>query len=169
MRLAGGTGRLIRASVGVMAAAGIAVPLTGCSVPLPSSVACGDAPPATLSAIQARLSVAGSLRNGRTVDTSGAMRIVSAELHRRGDQLHDKGDILSWAEVASGRFVAVDVKARQDSTWPAASFDVRHAGVITSRGCVEALRGTIPCSTNSNGLIGGGVANTNSNCNGGGL
>ena len=95
------------------------------------------------------------------------MRIVSAELHKRGDQLHDKGDILSWAELAPGRFLAVDVRARQDSTWPAARFDVRHAGVITSRGCVEALRGTIPCNTNSNGLLGGGVTDVNSNCKGG--
>ena len=155
------------------ALAAFALPLAACSVPLPSSVACGDAPPATLSAIQARLVVAGTLRNGRTVETSptpsaGAPRIVSAELHRRGDKVHDKGDILSWAETTPGRFEAVDYNARHDSAWPAARFDVRHPGVITSRGCVETLRGTIPCNSNGNGLVGGGaLSGVNSNCKGG--
>jgi hypothetical protein len=167
-----GGGRLTRALL-VAALAASVLPLAACSVPLPSSVACGDAPPAILSALQARLVVAGTLRNGRTVDTSPtpsslSPRIVSAELHRRGDKVHDKGDILSWAEIAPGRFVAVDYNARHDSTWPAARFDVRRPGVITSRGCVESIRGTIPCNSNGNGLMGGGaLSSVNSKCKGG--
>jgi hypothetical protein len=132
--------------------------LSACSVPLPSSTACDQATEATLQAVQSKLNVNATLRNGRSVGpTSNGWTLVSAELHKNGDKTNSRGDILTWAlpkgaSTTGADFFAVDSKARSDSTWPRASFSVTAPGAIKSRGCVEAVRGTVPCPAEGSGL-----------------
>jgi hypothetical protein len=143
--------------------------LSACSVPLPPSSACGVAENSTLQALQAKLTVKGTLRNGRTVGpTSTGWTLVSAELHLKGDKKSVRGNILTWAlpkgaPATSTAFLAVDSKARSDSTWPTAPFAVTADGVITSRGCVDEVVGTVPCG-NQTGLAPAGLATHNTNC-----
>ena len=69
---------------------------------------------------------------------------VSAELHLGSDAPHDKGDIATWATdnvKSDDGFVSVDVHAREDSTWPHASFTVTKDGAIESRACASLNRG----------------------------
>jgi hypothetical protein len=143
--------------------------LSACSVPLPPSSACGVANNATLHALQAKLTVDGTLRNGRTVGpTSIGWTWVSAELHLKGGRKSVRGNILTWglpkgAPMTGGAFLAVDAKARSDSTWPKAPFAVTAAGVITSRGCVDEVVGTVPCA-NQSGLAPAGLNTHSGSC-----
>jgi hypothetical protein len=148
---------------------GLGSGLSACSVPLPPSSACGVASNSTLQALQAKLTVDGMLRNGRTVGpTSAGWTLVSAELHLKGDKKSVRGNILTWA-LAKGApatgtdFLAVDSRARSDSTWPKAPFAVTAAGVITSRGCVDEVVGTVPCA-NQSGLAPTGLNTHSNNC-----
>jgi hypothetical protein len=127
-------------------------------VPAPSSGACGQATDATLLVLQSKLTVNATLRNGKTIGpTAAGWTLVSAELHRNGDKTDARGDILTWAlpvgaSDTGSAFLAVDSKARSDSTWPRAPIAVTAAGAITSRGCVESVRGTVPCLNEGSGL-----------------
>jgi hypothetical protein len=141
---------IARGVVLVMALTGLGVTTSSCSVSL-YSAACNTAPKPLLTTIDSRLRVSGTLRNGYTIAAPSGWVLVSAELHLKGTKVNAAGDILTFA-TRSGKPIirAVDAKARQLSTWPKASFGVYMSGVITSRGCVERVRGTVPCINNGN-------------------
>lgn len=145
---------------------GGSVALGACSVPLPSASACGYPSEKMISAVESRLTASGTLRNGRTVGpTKAGWTMVSAELHQKGDKTSVRGDILTFALPTgatdnSTDFFAVDTKARSDSTWPKAPFSVTAPGVITSRGCVLSVLGTVPC-TSQGGALPGAPIKTN--------
>jgi hypothetical protein len=91
----------------------------------------------------------GRLRNAHQFSKgTGGITFITAELHdpdkgKAREQRHDKGDLLTWAtrDVKSGRFESVDEHARNESAWPAASFDVRKQGAYESRACTDISRG----------------------------
>lgn len=102
------------------------------------AIGCTGAADATLRTIGEKLTVDGALRNGKAVKApTGGDIYVSAELHLRSDQRHDKGDILTWVttDLEGSDFSSVDVHAREDSSWPHADVDVRAAGARESRSC----------------------------------
>jgi hypothetical protein len=107
-----------------------------------SSVRCEGAPASVISAIEAELRVDGTLRNGKQATGRGTT-FVSVELHRADEDRHDSGDILTFASADPdlGEFLAVDVNARDDTTWPHAPVDVRAEGARESRGCVRPSLG----------------------------
>jgi len=113
--------------------------LGGCGNPTASVSRCLGTPDATVAAIQDRLTIPGSLRNGKMVKPlrPNGFTIVSAELHPTGADKQAKGDILTWASrnLTAGRFESVDANARNDSGWPHANFGVSADGVIESRAC----------------------------------
>ena len=126
----------------IAAAAVTAIALAGCSqMGNPAydlnATGCTGVGDATLAAIQQRVHADGTLRNGKQV-TRADRRFISAELHLRSDRRHDKGDILTWATSGARDFDfrAVDVKARENSSWPVADVDIRAAGGRESRACV---------------------------------
>jgi hypothetical protein len=105
-------------------------------------VGCQPAPDATVAAA-AKLTVPGMLRNGRIVKGGDGQNFLSAELHRPGEGRHAKGDLLTF-EVASGDangFLAMDVNARDDSSWRHSSLDMGVDGARESRACVDVARG----------------------------
>ena len=121
--------------------------LGGCGNPTQPVADCVSARDEELRAIEGRLSAEGELRNGKMVEGEGAQpTFISAELHLRTDEPHDEGDIATWAisDAGSDGFVAVDVVARDESSWPAAPFDVTEDGAIESRACTNLSRGKTP-------------------------
>jgi hypothetical protein len=140
VRRKGGKGRV--AAVGSLAVALASLTFAaGCGNPKQSVQHCVGAPEEALIAIKEKIKPAAKvkLRNGKMVHLTGNdYTFVSAELHPQSDAPHDKGDIATWAtkDVAGGEgFVSVDVHAREDSTWPHASFNVTADGAIESRAC----------------------------------
>ena len=124
-----------------------------------STLKCQGVSDDLLVAASSKLTVPGRLRNGKAVDGDSKVQFLSAELHRQGDDPHDKGDLLTFA-VPKGdesALVAVDANAREDSSWPHASFDVRAKGARESRACADLLRGKtkaqIECEQKSGGPI----------------
>jgi hypothetical protein len=108
-------------------------------------VGCQGTTDSAVHVLQQRVTADGQLRNAHQV-TTGDRTFVSAELHRRSEDPHSKGDILTWVtnDIASGRFLSVDVNARDDSAWPHATLDVTAPGARESRGCVVPTRGKTP-------------------------
>jgi hypothetical protein len=113
---------------------------------------------------------AGKLRNVKQV-TSDGVTFISAELHAPSDKKHDKGDILTWASTTAKdptSFKSVDVHAKEKSSWPKATFDVRKNGAYASRACTNISRGKtkaqIACEQQSSGANGGPSFNVNKNC-----
>lgn len=111
-----------------------------------SNAGCQDAPDIVIKVIEAKLTVAGNLRNGKEIKGSGdseGYTFVSAELHRNGDKRHRKGDILTLTSKNpdQGDFLAVDTNARDQSSWQSGGFDVRVNGARESRGCTALYQG----------------------------
>lgn len=102
-----------------------------------SASGCTGATDDTLVAIQDRIHADGVLRNGKQL-TRDDRRFVSAELLLRTDDRHHEGDILTWVTTGAGGsdFRSVDVRARDNSSWPVADLDVRAEGAGESRACV---------------------------------
>ena len=90
-----------------------------------------------LRVLDERLDVSGAFRHGGQIEMSDGT-FVSAELHRSGDDKDVRGDIFTFRtdSLDSGDFQAVDVHAREDTSWPPASIDVRSPGARESRACV---------------------------------
>lgn len=144
MRREGGTRRHAVVAAGAIAI-GALWTLAGCGQPTQSVQRCVGAPDSAVLAIQERLTADGKLRNGKMVHPGGSpYRFISAEIHLRSNDKHDKGDIATWAtrdlDDPEG-FLSVDVKAREESKWPAASFMVTEDGAIESRACTNLNRG----------------------------
>lgn len=137
-RLRGAARRAVRVAVLGVVIVGPACAAT--SPPRVDELACTIAPDELLRRVETKLDAFGTLRNGRTVQATNTT-IVSAEFHLYEDPVTDRGDILSWATRDGHTFHAVDVRAREESSWPAAGFDVLAPGVISSRGCVDNARG----------------------------
>ena len=118
-----------------------------CGNPTQSVQNCVGTSDSVLSAIQQGMKPGAdaTLRNGRSVQVPGSdTTFVSAELHLGSDARHDKGDIATWATndiKSKDGFMSVDVHAREDSTWPHASFTVTKDGAIESRACAALNRG----------------------------
>jgi len=131
----GGWRHVAAVTAGIVAFAGVA----GCGNPTQAIRHCIGASDQTVLAIQQKLTGAQKLRNAKMVHLEGSDYVfVSAELHPFSDQPHDKGDIATWATTdvkTPEDFLSVDVHAREESTWPRASFDVTRDGVIESRAC----------------------------------
>jgi hypothetical protein len=107
------------------------------------ALGCVPASDATLATLSSKLTVPGTLRNGMVLRGDDGYDMVSAELHRPDDDRHTTGDLLTFASrrSASPEFVAVDVNAREESSWPGAPFDVRAEGARQSRACANVSRG----------------------------
>jgi hypothetical protein len=134
----GGTRRIAAFGVAAVALASFGV-LSACGNPTQSVRHCVGAPEEAVLAIQQKLTAPGKLRNGKMVHLKGSdYSYLSAEIHLDENDRHDKGDIATWAtkdvKSADG-FLSVDVHAREESTWPPASFTVTEDGVIESRAC----------------------------------
>ena len=113
--------------------------VAGCGNPQQSVRHCQGAPEESIVAIQQKVTAQGKLRNGKMVHLKSGPYFVSAEIHLDSDASHDKGDIATWATddiKSTDEFQSVDVHAREESTWPHASFDVTADGAIESRACV---------------------------------
>lgn len=130
-----------------LAAAALGVVLASvagaCASPRPSESSCFPAPPAVLDVLEAGLTENGTLRNGALRETQRGFTFVSAELHLDEHDDRVRGDILTWVTgaVESEEFFAVDIYARESSTWPGAPLDVREDGAVESRGCVSYKAG----------------------------
>jgi hypothetical protein len=138
VRRTGGTGRV--AVVITTAAAVFAMSLlAACGNPTTSVNRCQGASEEIMSAIQAKLTAKGKLRNAKLVrPKTSPYTFVSAEIHLDEDAPHDDGDIATWAtkDIKSLEgFVSVDVHAREESKWPRAPFKVTKDGAIESRAC----------------------------------
>ena len=139
--------RIVAAAV---CAAGLVMPvaLSGCGNPTQSTSNCAGVSDGAVRAIQQRITGAETLRNVRMVHLrNGEYAFVSGELHPHSDDPHQKGDIATWATrdiKSADDFLAVDVHAREESTWPHASFDVTADGAIESRACTGLSRGKTP-------------------------
>ncbi len=107
------------------------------------TLGCTSASDATLAAAASKLTVPGTLRNGMSLVGDDGYRMLSAELHRPDDDPHATGDLLTFGSRDSDttEFLAVDVNAREDSSWPGAPFDVRDQGARESRACADISRG----------------------------
>ena len=117
----------------------------GCGNPTQSTSRCIGPPDGALEDIEAQLTTDGELRNGSLVQPEdGQFSLLSAEVHRRDDEPHDKGDIATWAIDDTGTYVAVDVVARDVSAWPDAPFTVSADGAVESRACTDVNRGKTP-------------------------
>jgi hypothetical protein len=129
--------------IAAVAAAAVALAciagLSACGNPQQSVRHCQGAPEESVLAIQQKVTAQGKLRNGKLVHLKNGPSFVSAEIHLESDAAHDKGDIATWATddiKNTDEFQSVDVHAREESTWPHASFDVTADGAIESRACV---------------------------------
>jgi hypothetical protein len=144
VRRKGGTGR-IAAIAACALAFGAVVVLPACGNPTQSVRNCVGAPDQMVQAIQQKVTGPQKLRNGKMVHLAGAdWTFVSAELHPFSAAPHDKGHIATWATKdikSEDGFVSVDVHAREESTWPAAPFNVTAAGAIESRACTGLSTG----------------------------
>lgn len=111
---------------------------SGCASTKADEASCRRAPADVVARLQSRLTTPGELRNAAMgPPAAGGLTFVSAELHAEGDRDDKKGKILTWASTAAAAadYVAVDVYAREKSSWPPAGFDVRKDGAIASRAC----------------------------------
>ncbi|HEY7105733.1 MAG TPA: hypothetical protein VH986_04985 [Acidimicrobiia bacterium] len=144
MRRRGGTGRVAAIAACALALSAVVV-LPACGNPTQSVRNCVGAPEDVVQAIQQKVTGAQKLRNGKMVHLENAeWTFVSAELHPFSDAPHDKGDIATWATKdikSNDGFVSVDVHAREESTWPPASFNVTADGAIESRACTGLSTG----------------------------
>ena len=121
--------------------------LAACGNPPQPTADCVGVSPDTLEVIQSGITADAELRNGKIVQgAEPPYSFVSAELHMRSDDPHHSGDIATWAiDDADGSAVlAVDVVARDESSWPAAPFNVTEPGAIESRACTDLSRGKTP-------------------------
>ena len=116
--------------------------LSGCVDPRPPQAQCVTAPRDVLDDIATGLAVDGTLRHG-SLEIRNGLTFVSAELARSGDPEKLRGDLVTWVtgSLDVGEFFAVDVYARESSTWPPAPFDVREPGAIDSRACTAFRAG----------------------------
>jgi hypothetical protein len=121
----------------------LAVGTTACGNPTPNTASCGPTTTAVVSAIARRVTADGELRNARQVsDQKDGVVFVSAELHLTKDDPHHRGKVLTWANrPGDQRFESVDEHARNDSSWPGSTYDVRRTAALESRGCADLLRG----------------------------
>jgi hypothetical protein len=105
---------------------------------------CEGAPGALVDAAQAKVTTSGRLRNGALVPGARGYTFLTVELWRTGQNEHRKGDLLTFATRPGDEkaFFAVDVNARDDTNWPAASFGVSATGARESRACADVRRGT---------------------------
>jgi hypothetical protein len=121
--------------------------LSACGNPTQPLADCVGLPDDVLQVIQQRVTVDAELRNGKIVELDGAPYVfVSAEVHPVSADPHSSGDIATWAvsDVDTEEFLAVDVVARDQSSWPAAPFNVTEVGAIESRACTDLSRGKTP-------------------------
>jgi hypothetical protein len=125
----------------LVTAAALVLP-AGCSSPTADTTGCTDVRDDVVTAISARLEQSGELRYAQQVIRQGDdTRFISAELHEPGDDEDEDGVILTWATTGPDRpFVAVDERARENSSWPSAALDVRDDGAIESRACAADER-----------------------------
>jgi hypothetical protein len=138
VRRRGGTGRIAAVAATAVALACIAA-IAGCGNPQQSVRHCQGAPEESILAIQQKFTAKGKLRNGKMVHLKSGPYFVSAEIHLYSDAPHAKGDIATWATddiKSTDTFQSVDIHAREESTWPHASFTVTADGAIESRACV---------------------------------
>lgn len=124
----------------------VALGLTACKSPSPSAEGsgCARASQDVVAALQERLEVEGTLRHAFVVPSASGVRFVSAErLLADEHTADDKGDILTWAmtDEQADAFVAVDEKARNESSWPEGEFNVTTDGAMESRGCTYLTAG----------------------------
>jgi hypothetical protein len=118
----------------------VALP-AACASPTASTFGCADVHDDVVTAIAKKLDEPGRLRFAQQLTRSDGTRFVSAELHRPDERKDEDGDILTWASgVGATNFTAVDQRARDDSSWPAAALDVRTDGAIESRACTADAR-----------------------------
>ena len=129
----------MRASVIMLALVVGVGALAGCGTPKPDASQCSIVLPDVMKALSRKVTEPGTIRFARIVEKNG-QRFISFEVHKRDQQRNQDGDILTFFEQGDQHFEAVDVLARQGSTWPHAPFDARHAGVVESRGCVDYAR-----------------------------
>ena len=126
-----GAGSRLACSLG---AAVLAVTLLGaCGNPPEPTADCVGVSDDLLQVLQEGVTVDAELRNGKIVEATGAPHaFVSAEVHMRGDDPHSRGDIATWAvdDTGAEQVRAVDIVARNQSSWPAAPFNVTEPGGI---------------------------------------
>lgn len=132
---------MIRRIMRVIGLSALAVGVTAC--PQPNDSACGKPANEVKGSIESHISEAGSLRNARTYSPDGSdWTFVSVEHRTPLEIKRDRnGHIMTFAfEGDGGDVVAVDQRARDESSLPDAPFDVRRKGAIESRGCVFNAR-----------------------------
>ena len=112
------------------------VTLVGGCAPKPDVSACAAAPPDVVAALQTRVTE-GTLHFAGTATGKDGKVFVSAALDRAGDDQDD--DVLTWV-AREGAYEAVDEQARNHSTWPKATIDVRADGARPSRACAVHYR-----------------------------
>jgi hypothetical protein len=104
---------------------------------------CAGAPAALLSTAQTKLTVPGTLRNASIAPGDDGYTFLTAELWRRAQDEHRKGDLLTFASKSGDdQLLAVDQNARTDTSWPGAPFGVEARGGRESRACANTKRGT---------------------------
>lgn len=123
----------------------------GCGNPKQQIANCAGAPESAMLVLGERITADAELRNGKIVEVDGApYSFISAEVHLATDERHHKGDIATWAietdaaDAAEADILAVDVVARESSSWPPATFNVTEHGAIESRACTDLSRGKTP-------------------------
>ena len=137
-----------RATLVATAVAVAGFTLVACGNPETEVEGCTGTSNEVVAAISERLHRnVGRLRNTHQFSQgTDGYTFITAELHdpeKGKEDRHDKGDLLTWAtrNEDSGQFEAVDERARTESSWPGASFDVREKGVYESRACTNISRG----------------------------
>ena len=116
----------------------VVVLAAACASTVAKEADCRHADPSMLRVLQQRITVDGTLRNGAVrTEASNDITFVTAELHKAGDRDNKAGNLLTWSidSPSSQDFRSVDVRARDDSSWPKAAYDVRHKGASESRAC----------------------------------
>lgn len=131
-----GRHRVTAAAVAVL----VVVVLTGgCSGPSVDTSACTTTRDELIATLATRLHQ-GALRHGRQVaGARDGVVFVSAERYDPADD-GDDGDIYTWAITRNDEVLAVDTRAKSESSWPRADFDVREDGALESRACTDEAR-----------------------------
>lgn len=112
--------------------------LTGCA-PQPNNKACGQPSPQLVQTIETQISSSGQFRRPRSFSPGGSSWTFVSIEQRDPIQVKEnkQGNILTFAVNTDGATIlAVDQRARRDSTFGHAPFNVREKGAIESRGCV---------------------------------